>query len=102
MASAHTNAEIGEGGVTPTLTAHIAKDAPVLATAQTCSQHSAPQTETSNSSTTRASAAGDSSSSQAIAMADDNAKTAVDVEMCDSLKVGGAPPMVAFPLTETT
>lgn len=31
MASAHTNAEIGEGGVTPTLIAHIAKDAPVLA-----------------------------------------------------------------------
>ena len=89
MASAHYNAEIGEGGVTPTLIAHIAKDAPVLAMGKTCSQHSAPQTETSSSSTTRASAAGGSSSSQAIAMADDNAKTAVDVEMCGSLKVGG-------------
>lgn len=102
MASAHYNAEIGEGGVTPTLIAHIAKDAPVLATGPTCSQPSARQTGTSSSSTTRASAAGGSSSNQAIAMADDNAKTAVDVEMCGSLKVGGAPPMVAFPLTETT
>jgi hypothetical protein len=35
MASAHYNAEIGEGGVVPTLIAHIAKDAPVLATATT-------------------------------------------------------------------
>lgn len=31
MASAHYNAEIGEGWVTPTLIAHIAKDAPVMA-----------------------------------------------------------------------
>lgn len=46
MASAHTNAEIGEGGVTPTLIAHIAKDAPVLATAQTCSQPSTPFDDT--------------------------------------------------------
>lgn len=89
MASAHYNAEIGEGGVTPTLIAHIAKDAPVLAMDKTCSQHSAQPMATSSSSTTRALAAGDSSSSQAIAMADDNAKTAVDVEMCGSLKVGG-------------
>lgn len=102
MAHTHSHAEIGERGVVPTLTAHNQKDAPVLATGPTCSQHSAQPMATSSSSTTRASAAGGSSSSRAIAMADDNAKTAVDVEMCGSLKVGGAPPMVAFPLTETT
>lgn len=64
MASAHTNAEIGEGGVAPTLIAHIAKDAPVLATETTCSQASAQQTETSSSSTIRASTEDDCSSSQ--------------------------------------
>lgn len=58
MASAHTNAEIGEGGVTPTLIAHIAKDAPVLATVQTCFQPSVRRTESSSSSTTRASGEG--------------------------------------------
>lgn len=101
MASAHYNAEIGEGGVVPTLIAHIAKDAPVLAMGTTCSRASAPRTATSSSSTTRASGAGDSSCSGVIAMADDNAKTAVDVEMCGSLKVGGAPPMIALQATET-
>lgn len=54
MASAHYNAEIGEGGVSPTLIAHIAKDAPVLATGPTCSPRSAPLTETSSSLTTKA------------------------------------------------
>lgn len=62
MASAHYNAEIGEGGVTPTLIAHIAKDAPVLAMDKTCSQASALLTETSSSSTTRALMEGVSSS----------------------------------------
>jgi DNA (cytosine-5)-methyltransferase 1 len=64
MASAHYNAEIGEGGVAPTLIAHIAKDAPVLATATTCSQPSAQQTETSSSSTTSRSTEEGSSLSQ--------------------------------------
>lgn len=32
----------------------------------------------------------------AICMADDNAKAAIDEEMCGSLKVGGAPPMAAY------
>lgn len=58
MASAHYNAEIGEGGVAPTLIAHIQKDAPVLAMGKTCSQPSAPQTGTSSSSTTNRSGAG--------------------------------------------
>jgi hypothetical protein len=58
MAHTHSHAEIGEGGVSPTLTAHNAKDAPVLATATTCSQPSAPQTGTSSSSTTNRSGAG--------------------------------------------
>lgn len=31
-----------------------------------------------------------------ICMADDNAKAAVDEDMCGSLKVGGAPPMAAY------
>lgn len=31
---------------------------------------------------------------QIACIADDNAKAAVDVDMCDSLKVGGAPPMI--------
>lgn len=62
MASAHYNAEIGEGGVTPTLIAHIAKDAPVLAMDKTCSQASVLLTETSSSSTTRALMEGVSSS----------------------------------------
>lgn len=35
MASGHSHAEIGEGGVSPTLTAHNAKDAPVLAAERT-------------------------------------------------------------------
>lgn len=101
MASAHYNAEIGVGGVTPTLIAHAGKQPPVLAMATTCSQPSVRRTATSSSSTTRASGAGGSSCSSVIAMADDNAKTAVDVEMCGSLKVGGAPPMVALQATET-
>ncbi len=29
-------------------------------------------------------------------MADDNAKAAIDENMCGSLKVGGAPPMVGL------
>ena len=101
MASAHYNAEIGVGGVTPTLIAHAGKQPPVLAMATTCSQPSVRRTATSSSSTTRVSGAGGSSCSSVIAMADDNAKTAVDVEMCGSLKVGGAPPMVALQATET-
>ena len=32
----------------------------------------------------------------AICMADDNAKAAIDEDMCGSLKVGGAPPMVGL------
>lgn len=32
-----------------------------------------------------------------ICMADDNAKAAIDEDMCGSLKVGGAPPMAAIP-----
>ena len=31
-----------------------------------------------------------------ICMADDNAKAAIDEDMCGSLKVGGAPPMVGL------
>lgn len=31
-----------------------------------------------------------------LCMADDNAKAAIDEDMCGSLKVGGAPPMVAY------
>lgn len=31
-----------------------------------------------------------------ICMADDNAKAAIDEDMCGSLKVGGAPPMAAY------
>ena len=62
MASTHSHAEIGRGGVSPTLTAHNQKDAPVLVTGTTCSPHSAPLTETSSSSTTRASGEGGSCS----------------------------------------
>ena len=36
-----------------------------------------------------------------VAMADDNGRSAVDVEMCGSLKVGGGQPLVALPATET-
>lgn len=89
MASTHTNAEIGAGGVSPTLTAHSAKDAPVLATMTTCSQRSARRTAASSSSTTSQSGAEGSSSSRVIAMANDNAKTAMNEEVCGSLKVGG-------------
>lgn len=32
-----------------------------------------------------------------LCMADDNAKAAIDEDMCGSLKVGGAPPMAAVP-----
>jgi len=64
MAHTHSHAEIGVGGVSPTLTAHNAKDAPVLATGPTCSQPSAQQTGTSSSSTTNRSGAGDSFSTQ--------------------------------------
>ena len=72
--------------------AHGEKGAAYVALPQmvtTCSRVCAQRTATSSSSTTRASEAGDSSCSGVIAMADDNAKTAVDVEMCGSLKVGG-------------
>ena len=31
-----------------------------------------------------------------VCMADDNAKAAIDEDMCGSLKVGGAPPMAAY------
>ena len=31
-----------------------------------------------------------------LCMADDNAKAAIDEDMCGSLKVGGAPPMAAY------
>ena len=57
MASDHSHAEIGEGGVTPTLTARMQKGAPVLAMGKTCSHPSAQQTEASSSSTTNPSAA---------------------------------------------
>lgn len=95
MASAHYNAEIGEGGVAPTLIAHIQKDAPVLAMGKTCSRPSAPQTGASSSSTTNPSTAGGSCSTRdwsgpdAICMADDNARAAVDEDLSGSLKVGG-------------
>lgn len=108
MASAHYNAEIGEGGVSPTLIAHIAKDAPVLATAMTCSQHSALPMAASSSSTTSQSAEGDSCSTRdgsgpdPICMADDTQNAAVDENLAGSLKVGGGAPFVALPLTERT
>ena len=95
LASAHYNAEIGEGGVAPTLIAHIQKDAPVLAMGRTCSQPSAPQTGASSSSTTNPSTAEGSCSTQdgsgpdAICMADDTARAAVDENLSGSLKVGG-------------
>lgn len=95
LASAHYNAEIGEGGVTPTLIAHIAKDAPVLAMGKTCSPRSARQTAQSSSSTTNPSTAEGSCSTRdwsgpdAICMADDNARAAVDEDLSGSLKVGG-------------
>lgn len=54
MASAHTNAEIGEGGVAPSLMAHAEKQPPVLAMATTCSPRSAQPMGASSSSTTRA------------------------------------------------
>ena len=38
----------------------------------------------------------DTASSKAVCMADDNAKAAIDEDMCGSLKVGGAPPMVGL------
>lgn len=107
MASAHTNAEIGEGGVSPTLIAHIAKDAPVLAMERTCFPPSAQQTAASNSSTTNQSTAEDSCSTQdrsgpdPICMADDNAHAAIDENLSGSLKVGGGQPFVALRLTET-
>lgn len=56
MSSGQANAEIEMGGVAPTLT--VLHEAPVLATARTCSQHSAQQTGTSSSSTTNRSGAG--------------------------------------------
>ena len=108
LASAHYNAEIGEGGVAPTLIAHIQKDAPVLAMGKTCSQHSAPPMAASSSSTTNPSTAAGSCSTRdwsgpdAICMADDNARAAVDEDLSGSLKVGGGTPFVAFRLTETT
>ena len=95
LASAHYNAEIGEGGVTPTLIAHIAKDAPVLVTGLTCSHPSVQQTGASSSSTTNPSTAAGSCSTRdwsgpdAICMADDNARAAVDENLSGSLKVGG-------------
>lgn len=55
MASSHSHAEIGVGGVVPTLTAHNQKEAPILATAKTCSPRSAQPMAASSSSTTRAS-----------------------------------------------
>jgi len=57
MASGHSHAEIG-GGVAPTLTAHNQKDAPILATARTCSPPSARPMGASSSSTTNPSEAG--------------------------------------------
>jgi hypothetical protein len=33
---------------------------------------------------------------QVACIADDNAKAAMDVDLCGTLKVGGAPPMVAY------
>ena len=97
MASGHSHAEIGAGGVVPTLTAHNQKDAPVLATVATCSPHSARQTETSSSSTTRV-----SQEDGLYSMADDNAKTAIERDMCGSLKVGGGTPMIAYRAAERT
>jgi len=106
MASGQANAEICEGGVAPTLT--VLHEAPLLATALTCSQASAQQTAASSSSTTRASAAADSCSTRdrggfdPICVADDNAHAAIDENFAGSLKVGGGQPFVAFPLTERT
>lgn len=107
MASGHSHAEIGVGGIVPTLTAHNSKDAPVLAAGPTFSPAFARPTGQISSSTTRASEAGDSCSTRdwsgldVICMADDNARAAVDENLSGSLKVGGGQPFVAFRLTET-
>lgn len=93
MASGQANAEVCEGGLSPTLT--ILHEAPVLATVKTCSHPSAPQTAASSSSTTNPSTAAGSCSTRdwsgpdAICMADDNARAAVDENLSGSLKVGG-------------
>lgn len=54
MASGHSHAEIGGGGVVPTLTAHNQHEPPILAMARTCSPPSARPMGASSSSTTRA------------------------------------------------
>lgn len=106
MASGQSNAEIGVGGVAPTLT--LLHEAPLLVMGKTCSRPSAPQTAASSSSTTNPSTAEGSCSTQdgsgpdTICMADDNARAAVDENLSGSLKVGGGTPFVAFRLTETT
>lgn len=90
MASAHSHAEIDVGGVAPSLMAHAAKQPPILATGMTCSRPSARPTGTSGSSTTS-----QFEEDGLYSMADDNAKAAIGVDVCGSLKVGGAPPMIA-------
>ena len=94
MASGQTNAEIGAGGVAPTLT--VLHEAPLLATALTCSPAFARPTGISSSSTTRASAAADFCSTRdrggfdPICVADDNAHAAIGENFAGSLKVGEA------------
>lgn len=60
LASDHSHAEIGVGGLATTILAHAEKAAPILAMETTCSRPSAQQTEASSSSTTRASMTGGS------------------------------------------
>ena len=92
LASGQANAEICVG-VAPTLT--LLHEAPVLATARMSFPRSAPQTVASSSSTTNPSTAAGSCSTRdwsgpdAICMADDNARAAVDEDLSGSLKVGG-------------
>ena len=64
MASAHTNAEIGWGGVAPSLMAHAEKQPPILATERTSSPRSARPMGASSSSTTNRSGEGGSCSTQ--------------------------------------
>lgn len=109
MASGQANAEIGVGGVVPTLT--LLHEAPIVchgpATTRTYSPPCVQPTETSSSSTTSQSTAEGSSSirggpNDVICVADDAANAAIDSNLAGTLKPSGGGAFIAMHRTGST
>lgn len=93
MADTQTNSSVSEDGAVGTITSHSKKDAPVTAFAQNTRDEVRVQGDGTLSGALSASPG--MKQTTYVCMADDNANSAVDVDMAGTIKVSGSAPMVS-------